>query len=48
MSKKNKDNFVQKIFKLPYDIKDVHTKLKKHKKRTDERTSIWRQGTGGS
>ena len=34
MAKKNKDNFVQQVFKLPYKIKDVHTKLKKHKKQT--------------
>ena len=33
--KKKDDNFVTKIFKLPYNTLDVYKKLKKHRDRTN-------------
>ena len=41
--KKKKDNFVQKIFKLPYDTLDVYKKLKK---RRDQTNSVNQQQQG--
>mgnify|MGYP001406469367 CR=1 FL=1 len=40
--KKSKDNFVGKIFKLPYDILDVGKKIKKRRK--DEVNSVNQAG----
>ena len=40
--KTKKDNFVQKIFKLPYDTLDVYKKIKKRRK--DEVNSVNQAG----
>ena len=42
MSNKKKNNFVQKIFKLPYDTLDVYKKIKKRIK--DEVNSVNQAG----
>ena len=42
-NKKKKDNFVQKIFKLPYDTLDVYKKLKK---RTQQTNSVNQKSQG--
>ena len=40
--KKTKDNFVHKIFKLPYDTLDIYKKIKKRRK--DEVNSVNQAG----